>query len=86
MIPVDELHILKSADELKSIADTAHIDMQRMAIARALNDAANTHSYEITYNGHIYDDIKKELEEKEYTVSPDPLCPDQYTISFRNAV
>ena len=70
--------------KLKSIADTAHIDMQRMAIARALNDAANTHSYEITYNGHIYDDIKKELEEKEYTVSPDPLCPDQYTISFRN--
>lgn len=89
LIPVEEKNTLKSASEVKSVADTAAVDQQLSAVAYQINTQANTGAYSTMWSGtELLDDVKSELEGQGYVVKPikDSLNHDsalpQYVISW----
>lgn len=84
LIPISEMTTLKSAGELKKIADTSYIDGQLLRITRSLNEAANTHSYSITWFEELYPEVRSQLESNQYTIHDVSEYPGEYRyiISF----
>ena len=66
LIPYDELSVLLPASEVCEVADSAHIDLQLIEVARLINTNANAHSYSCEFAGKLYDENKTELESKGY--------------------
>jgi len=88
LIPQDELADLKSASDVKTVADSALQTAETMAIAKLINSSANTGQYEVLYNHEISEDVITVLEGQGYTVTrrSSVICADpkyQYTISWR---
>ena len=89
LIPVEERNILKSASEVKSVADNAAVDQQLSAIAYQINTQANTGEYSVVWSGgHIHPNVKSQLESQGYNIKSveDDLNRDsakpQYVISW----
>nr|DAE87876.1 MAG TPA: hypothetical protein [Caudoviricetes sp.] len=89
LIPVDERNTLKSASEVKSVADNAAVDQQLAAVAYQINTQANTGAYSCMWSGtKLLDDVKTQLEGQGYKVESytDDLHHDsalpQYVISW----
>lgn len=84
----EELPVLVSALNVKSVADSAPLEAEKMAIAKLINSAANTGQYSVTYNHEISDDMKDILKGMSYKVTnkSQVYCADpkyQYTISWK---
>lgn len=69
LIPQDELPVLKSASAVKTVADGAKLEAEKMAIAKLINSAANTAQYTVLYNHPISDEMLEILEGQGYTVT-----------------
>ena len=88
LIPQDELPILKSASDVKSIADNAPLEAEKMAVAKLINSAANTGQYSVLYNHELSDAMKDVLEVQGYTLfkRSKTFCADpdtQYIIKWK---
>lgn len=88
LIPQDELPDLKNASDVKTVADSAMLDAETMAVAKLINSSANTGQYEVLYNHELSETLITSLEGKGYTVTrrSSVFCADpkyQYTISWR---
>lgn len=88
LIPQEELPVLKSASDVKSVSDGAELEAELMAIAKLINSSANTGQYTVLYNHPISEDALAELEGKGYKVeqrsarfTADPET--QYVISWK---
>lgn len=68
LVTKDEMTTLRSAADSRSTAETALKDIQLMAVAYAINNAANTGELEVLFQEKLVDGIKDELESKGYTV------------------
>lgn len=71
LIPMDELQTLKSASDVKTVAESAEADQQEQAIAYLINTAANCGQLDVTYNGKILETVKTKLETEGYTITYD---------------
>lgn len=69
LFPVDEMAVLHSAAEAKSVADTAVDDANVISAAKQINNAANTGSTEIYWTREMTDNLKSTLEGQGYTVN-----------------
>ena len=72
LIPQDELPTLKSASDVKSVADSAELEAEKMAVAKLINSAANTGQYTVLYNHPISDELLQLLKGQGYTVKNPP--------------
>lgn len=84
LIPMDELTILKSASEVKAVADEAVQIIEQQTMAAAINSAANTGQHSITWSKPISDALKAVLEGQGYTVTKNNRAADpnySWTIS-----
>lgn len=88
LIPYNEMNILKSADEVSSIADTAIHDQQLSQVALAINTAANTGEHRCTYaSGKLLDSVLQKLKDEGYQVNQDAedrSAATEYTILFKS--
>lgn len=86
LIPESELITLKPAADVRTVADSAEIEHENMAIAHAINTAANTGQYSVTWQNSISEQAQKTLKNNGYTLT---LCdrnayPQRpWTISWR---
>ena len=84
LIPMDELTILKSANEVKAVADEAVQIIEQQTMAAAINSAANTGQHSITWSKPISDALKAVLEGQGYIVTKNNRAADpnySWTIS-----
>lgn len=84
----EELPILKSASEVKSVSDTAEFESEKIRVAKLINSSANTGQYVVLYNHDMSDKLKELLEGQGYKIknlskyiSADPQY--QYEISWK---
>lgn len=68
LIPNENISELHNAMEVLDVANNAEIDIERSAVARAINIAANTGSTRIPWNKALSDEVKSELEDNGYKV------------------
>lgn len=69
MLNSDEsLITLKPASEVKTIAESAPLEMEMKQIAYTINSAAATGQFEAYYNHNISDEALAQLEENGYQV------------------
>lgn len=68
LVPRDEMTTLRSASESASTAKTAEDDVQLLAVAHAINQAANTGLYQVVFQTKLRENVKAELESKGYTI------------------
>lgn len=86
----DELPVLNSASDVKTVAEGAPLEAEKMAIAKLINSAANTGQFHVLYNHDISDDMLTVLETEGYTVKQRSkiisATPEyQYIISWNEA-
>lgn len=84
LIPMDELTTLKSASEVKTVADSAVATIEQQTVAAAINSAANTGQHSITWSKPLSDTLKATLEGLGYTVTSNRRAADpdySWTIS-----
>lgn len=83
LIPLDEMSVLKSASEVKDVAESA-IDIQNeMTAAYIINNAANTGQRIAVWGNHMTDTLKSTLEGKGYTVTRnDRGAAERWDITF----
>lgn len=89
LITPDNMGTLLDAAAVKTVAEGAPLDAEKTAVAKAINMAANTGSFEILYNHAMSDDLIQYLEGQGYTVTQVPASktadPEyQYTISWKS--
>ncbi len=72
LIPQDEYAVLKSASEVKGVADSALLEAEKMAIAKLINSTANTGEYMVLYNHDISEEMQGILESMGYFLSKKP--------------
>ena len=82
LIPVDEYATLKSASEVKSVADSSQLEYEKMSIAKLINSSANSGQYEILYNHDISEAMLDALKGQGYKVTRRPL-PDHANNPFQ---
>ena len=68
LIPQDELTTLKAASAVKTVAESAALDQERMSVAHAINSAANTGETRTIINRRLSDAMKSELETNGYVL------------------
>lgn len=84
LIPMDKLTELKSASEVKEVANEAASIHEEHSVAAAINQAANSGQHRITWNHPISDDLKEKLKSKGYSVTQNLRAADpttSYTIA-----
>ena len=69
LIPQDELTTLKAASAVKTVAESAALDQERMSVAHAINSAANTGETRTIINRRLSDAMKSELKTQGYTLT-----------------
>lgn len=69
LIPTSDLTTLQSASAVKTVAQSAQEDTQEMAVAYAINTAANTGEMETVFQGVLFESIKTKLETEGYTLT-----------------
>jgi len=87
MIPVTDINTLISASDLLAVSNTAVAEQAQMAMARALNGAANTGETWIDWNQPLSDGLKTTLETMGYVITPryikESLVPNFWRISWK---
>lgn len=68
LVPREEMTTLRSASDSRATAQSAEKDVQLMAVAHLINQAANTGEYQVIFQTKFVDGVKEELESKGYTV------------------
>lgn len=68
LIPEEELVELKSATEVKDVADAAPSILEEQSCAHLINTAANSGAHFVVYQHDMSEDLKSKLEEKGYKV------------------
>lgn len=76
LIPMNEMTVLKSASEVRGVADSAEATLQEMSLAALINNAANTGEYFATWEHPLLDELKEKLEAQGYHVKQDPHAAD----------
>lgn len=76
LIPANELAVLKSASEVKTVAETAPLEAEKMAVAKNINNAANTGAKRISWSNTLSADMKSTLEGQGYTVTQEEKAAD----------
>lgn len=69
LIPKDKITILKAADEVKEVAQSAPSEIQMLAIASAINNAANSGEVSVIVQEAVSDSNMKSLKDKGYVVT-----------------
>lgn len=74
-IPQDEMPILKPATDVKTVASTAVADMEEMAVAAMINNAANCGEYSVVCPRPISAALQTKLTSNGYTLTqPAPIA------------
>ena len=68
LIQKEELEELKSASDVKSVADTAVEEIERKQVAKLINLAANAGQHSAIWQHDMSDKLKEELESNGYSV------------------
>lgn len=68
LIPIEEISNLKSASEVKSVADTALDIIEEQQVAKLINIAANAGQHSAMWQHDMSDELKTKLESMGYTV------------------
>jgi hypothetical protein len=76
LIPKDELHELKLASAVKTVADGAIEDQYEMEAAYLINTAANTGAHTVVWSKEMPDTLKDALEANGYQVLSDNRAAD----------
>lgn len=87
-IAPSDMTTLKSAAEVKAIAETAVSELEEMSVAHCINEAANTGAYTAVYSKPISAALRTKLASQGYTLSdPAPIAKsgDVTNISWKNA-
>lgn len=76
---------LRSAEDVREVAENAAEIHEMQQIAYAINTAANTGELCVEYNHGISDSMMSTLEQQGYTIKPHPLANEQpsYIISWK---
>lgn len=77
--------VLHTASDVKAVADTAEYDSTIIALAKNINNAANTGSKRISWPNKLSDKVKSTLESNGYKVIQDNTAADPkmyYLISW----
>ena len=85
LIPFDQFGTLKSASEVKGVADSAKLDYETLSVAKLINTAANTGEYQVIYNHEMSEDLISLLKGQGYAVTHKPrsaIDGFQYIISW----
>lgn len=69
LIPTDELSTLKSASDVKEVADAAVKIHEEQSVARLINLAANTGEHQAIWEHPLSPELKKVLEGQGYKVT-----------------
>lgn len=72
-ISTENLSNLYSAEEVKSVADSADSYFERCTVARVINLAANTGAKSVVYNNPMSDSMAEELKSQGYTITAGEL-------------
>lgn len=70
MVLIENINTLIPAADLKDIAEAAPLKLEKDAVARAINLAANTGSLTVTWSSTLSDSVISDLEELGYVVEP----------------
>jgi hypothetical protein len=74
-IPQEDMPILKSAADVKTVASTAIADMEEMSVAAMINNAANCGEYSVTCSRPISDALQAKLAGMGYELTqPAPIA------------
>lgn len=76
LIPKDEMTELKTASDVKTVADGAVDDIREMEAAYLINSAANTGEHRAVWAKEMPDTLKSTLEGKGYQVLSDNSAAD----------
>lgn len=71
---MSELTTLKSAAEVKAVADEAIRIQERQSVAHAINEAANSGEHVVLWMHPISDELKTTLESQGYKISTKLHC------------
>lgn len=80
LIPREELTTLKSASEVRSVAESAYEIHEEMSIAHDINTAANSGEKSVTVVRKLSESILSKLKASGYTIKdasenyPEPYC------------
>ena len=69
LIPIDEMTTLKSASEVKAVADEAISIHEQQSVAALINQAANSGQHSVIWNRPMTDELKKVLEGQGYKIT-----------------
>ena len=69
LIPIDEMDVLKSASEVKTVADAALQLQDEASAAHLINEAANTGQHMALWRRPMSDALKQTLEGQGYKVT-----------------
>ena len=76
LIPKEEMTELKTASDVKAVADSAIADQREMEAAYLINSAANTGLHTAVWAKEMPEDLKSTLEGKGYQVLSDNRAAD----------
>ena len=85
LMPREELTTLKSASDVRNVADSAYEIHEEMSVAHDINTAANSGEKSITIVRKLSENLESKLKAKGYTITtasenyPEPYC---YVISW----
>lgn len=80
LIPREELTKLKSASEVRSVAESAYEIHEEMSVAHDINTAANSGEKSVTVVRNLSESILSKLKANGYTITdasenyPEPYC------------
>lgn len=83
LVDKDEMTSLRTAAESKATAATSLDDIQKKAVAYAINNAANCGQYEVIFQEVLRESTIQSLEEKGYQLSSVPALNKGTTISWK---
>lgn len=76
MIDLSTISELTSAADARALIDSVPPELEKEAVARAINFAANLGEFSTFFTGYISKALLKELESQGYTVGPVPYSAD----------
>lgn len=80
LIPSDEMTTLKSASEVKQVADKAQDILEKQSVAYLINEAANTGSHMVTWPKPMSKELMSVLEAQGYKILKSTTYDNRYTI------
>ena len=84
LIDIKDMNELKTAAEVRTVAQTALVDQQTGAVAYQINQAANTGEYRCFVSGPLLPEVLQALETAGYGATPAGIAKedDRYVIDW----